>query len=182
MPNIEYPRSPETPVSHLPFSPSVRFGDLIFCFRTGLCGQNRKDYFRNFRRGVSTLHGEYDSDPARLGQRSRACHPDEKLPSRSCKRTGLSATLRRVFQASLSSANDNYLLSSRYPTLRDRVYCGEEVRLGLHCRIVAKPRQSCQSGKKPKCRNKETARIAGLPYDQSLEKSLIVILRMFPAM
>lgn len=27
---IEYPRSPETPVSHLPFSPSVRYGDLIF--------------------------------------------------------------------------------------------------------------------------------------------------------
>jgi len=30
MPEIEYPRSPETPISHLPFSPSVRYGDLIF--------------------------------------------------------------------------------------------------------------------------------------------------------
>jgi len=28
--NLEYPRSPETPVSHLPFSPAVRYGDLIF--------------------------------------------------------------------------------------------------------------------------------------------------------
>lgn len=27
---IEYPLSPETPVSHLPFSPCVRYGDLIF--------------------------------------------------------------------------------------------------------------------------------------------------------
>ena len=30
MPAIEYPQSPDTPVSHLPFSPSVRHGDLIF--------------------------------------------------------------------------------------------------------------------------------------------------------
>ena len=30
MPDIEYPKSPNTPVSHLPFSPAVRFGDLIF--------------------------------------------------------------------------------------------------------------------------------------------------------
>jgi len=27
---IEYPRSPDTPVSHLPFSPAVVVGDLIF--------------------------------------------------------------------------------------------------------------------------------------------------------
>jgi len=26
----EYPRDPDTPVSHLPFSPAVRVGDLIF--------------------------------------------------------------------------------------------------------------------------------------------------------
>lgn len=30
MPEIEYPRAPDTPVSHLPFSPCVRYGDLIF--------------------------------------------------------------------------------------------------------------------------------------------------------
>jgi 2-iminobutanoate/2-iminopropanoate deaminase len=30
MPEIEYPKSPDTPVSHLPFSPAVRYGDLIF--------------------------------------------------------------------------------------------------------------------------------------------------------
>lgn len=30
MPAIEYPRGQDTPVSHLPFSPSVAFGDLIF--------------------------------------------------------------------------------------------------------------------------------------------------------
>lgn len=30
MPEIEYPKAPETPVSHLPFSPAVRYGDLIF--------------------------------------------------------------------------------------------------------------------------------------------------------
>jgi 2-iminobutanoate/2-iminopropanoate deaminase len=27
---IEYPRSPDTPVSHLPFSPATRVGNLIF--------------------------------------------------------------------------------------------------------------------------------------------------------
>lgn len=29
-PNVTYPREPDTPVSHLPFSPCVRVGDLIF--------------------------------------------------------------------------------------------------------------------------------------------------------
>lgn len=29
-PSVSYPRHPDTPVSHLPFSPSVCFGDLIF--------------------------------------------------------------------------------------------------------------------------------------------------------
>lgn len=27
---VSYPRNPDTPVSHLPFSPAVRVGDLIF--------------------------------------------------------------------------------------------------------------------------------------------------------
>jgi len=27
---IEYPQNPDTPVSHLPFSPVVRYGDLLF--------------------------------------------------------------------------------------------------------------------------------------------------------
>jgi 2-iminobutanoate/2-iminopropanoate deaminase len=27
---LQYPRKPDTPVSHLPFSPAVRAGDLIF--------------------------------------------------------------------------------------------------------------------------------------------------------
>ncbi len=30
MPEIEYPKSPDTPISHLPFSPAIRYGDLIF--------------------------------------------------------------------------------------------------------------------------------------------------------
>lgn len=30
MPTLEYPRKPNTPVSHLPFSPAVKVGDLIF--------------------------------------------------------------------------------------------------------------------------------------------------------
>src|ERR1041385_566123 len=29
-PSVSYPRNPETPASHLPFSPSACFGDLIF--------------------------------------------------------------------------------------------------------------------------------------------------------
>ena len=27
---LHYPKKPDTPVSHLPFSPAVRVGDLIF--------------------------------------------------------------------------------------------------------------------------------------------------------
>jgi 2-iminobutanoate/2-iminopropanoate deaminase len=30
MPSISYPQSPDTPLSHLPFSPAVAVGDLIF--------------------------------------------------------------------------------------------------------------------------------------------------------
>lgn len=30
MPSVEYPRNPDTPISHLPFSPAVVVGDLIF--------------------------------------------------------------------------------------------------------------------------------------------------------
>ncbi|MDB6167604.1 MAG: reactive intermediate/imine deaminase [Verrucomicrobia bacterium] len=28
--SLQYPKNPDTPVSHLPFSPAVRVGDLIF--------------------------------------------------------------------------------------------------------------------------------------------------------
>ena len=38
-PHVSYPRNPDTPVSALPFSPSVCFGDLVF-----ISGQGPRDY------------------------------------------------------------------------------------------------------------------------------------------
>jgi 2-iminobutanoate/2-iminopropanoate deaminase len=64
MPNIEYPRSPETPVSHLPFSPSVRFGDLIFVSgqasvdKTGkiISGTFEEEFRRSMENMIQILH------------------------------------------------------------------------------------------------------------------------------
>ncbi len=56
---LEYPREPDTPVSHLPFSPSVRVGDLIFVSgqaSVDATGKIVPDTFEGeFRRSVENL-------------------------------------------------------------------------------------------------------------------------------
>ena len=56
---IEYPKKPGTPVSHLPFSPAVRVGDLIFVSgqaSVDATGKIVPDTFEGeFRRSVENL-------------------------------------------------------------------------------------------------------------------------------
>lgn len=64
MPDIEYPRSPDTPVSHLPFSPSVVVGDLIFVSgqasvdKTGkiISGTFEEEFRRSMENLIQILH------------------------------------------------------------------------------------------------------------------------------
>jgi 2-iminobutanoate/2-iminopropanoate deaminase len=59
MPDITYPRDPNTPTSHLPFSPSVCFGDLIFVSgqaSVDATGQIVSDTFEGeFRRSIENV-------------------------------------------------------------------------------------------------------------------------------
>ena len=59
MPTITYPRDPDTPTSHLPFSPSVCFGDLIFVSgqaSVDATGQIVSDTFEGeFRRSIENV-------------------------------------------------------------------------------------------------------------------------------
>ncbi len=56
---IQYPRDPSTPVSHLPFSPATRVGDLIFVSGQASvdeAGKIIQDTFEGeFRRSVENL-------------------------------------------------------------------------------------------------------------------------------
>lgn len=58
-PTVTYPRDPNTPVSHLPFSPAVRVGDLILVSgqaSVDATGQIVSDTFEGeFRRSVENL-------------------------------------------------------------------------------------------------------------------------------
>jgi len=64
MPVIEHPRSPDTPVSHLPFSPCVRYGDLIFVSgqasvdKTGqiVSGTFEEEFRRSMENLIKILH------------------------------------------------------------------------------------------------------------------------------
>jgi len=64
MPEIEYPLAPDTPVSHLPFSPSVRVGDLIFISgqasvdKTGkiISGTFEEEFRRSMENVIQILH------------------------------------------------------------------------------------------------------------------------------
>ena len=57
--NVSYPRDPDTPVSHLPFSPAVKVGNLIFVSgqaSVDATGQIVSDTFEGeFRRSVDNL-------------------------------------------------------------------------------------------------------------------------------
>ena len=64
MPAIEHPRCPDTPVSHLPFSPCVRYGDLIFVSgqasvdKTGkiISGTFEEEFRRSMENLIKILH------------------------------------------------------------------------------------------------------------------------------
>ena len=69
MPDIEYPKSPVTPTSHLPFSPAVRYGDLIFVSgqasvdKAGniVSGTFEEEFRRSMENLIQILH-DADSD------------------------------------------------------------------------------------------------------------------------
>ena len=62
---LQYPRNPDTPVSHLPFSPAVRVGDLIFVSgqaSVDATGQIVPDTFEGeFRRSVENMRKVLES-------------------------------------------------------------------------------------------------------------------------
>lgn len=86
MPKVEYPVAPGTPVSHLPFSPAVVVGDLIFVSGQASVDKTgaivRGTFEEEFRRSVENLRqvledagsdlqhvvrtGNYVNDPADL--------------------------------------------------------------------------------------------------------------------
>ena len=59
MTTIEYPCSPDTPISHLPFSPAVRYGDLIFVSGQASVDKNgaiiKGTFEEEFRRSLDNL-------------------------------------------------------------------------------------------------------------------------------
>ncbi len=67
---VSYPRDPSTPVSHLPFSPAVRVGDLIFVSgqaSVDATGQIVTDTFEGeFRRSVENMRKVLESAGADL--------------------------------------------------------------------------------------------------------------------
>jgi 2-iminobutanoate/2-iminopropanoate deaminase len=69
---IQYPRKPDTPVSHLPFSPAVRVGDLIFVSgqaSVDVTGKIVPDTFEGeFRRSVENLRKVLESAGSDLQQ------------------------------------------------------------------------------------------------------------------
>lgn len=86
-PLVRYPRRPDTPVSHLPFSPSVVFGELVF-----VSGQASVDDAgsivsdtceREFRRSLSNLArilGSAGSDLSHVIQTRNYVRDAEDLP------------------------------------------------------------------------------------------------------
>lgn len=75
MPELEYPLAPDTPVSHLPFSPSVCYGDLIFVSgqasvdKTGkiISGTFEEEFRRSMENLIQILH-DSGSDLAHVVQ------------------------------------------------------------------------------------------------------------------
>ena len=69
-PSVSYPRLPDTPVSHLPFSPAVRVGNLVFVSgqaSVDATGKIVSDTFEGeFRRSVENLRKVLQSAGADL--------------------------------------------------------------------------------------------------------------------
>ena len=86
-PKISYPQDPGTPVSHLPFSPAVRVGELIFVSgqaSVDATGQIVTDTFEGeFRRSVENLRKILQaagSDLAHVVQTRNYVRDPEELP------------------------------------------------------------------------------------------------------
>lgn len=71
-PSVSYPRLPDTPISHLPFSPAVRVGNMIFVSgqaSVDATGKIVSDTFEcEFRRSVENLRKVLQSAGADLAQ------------------------------------------------------------------------------------------------------------------
>lgn len=71
-PSVSYPRLPDTPVSHLPFSPAVRVGNMVFVSgqaSVDATGKIVSDTFEGeFRRSVENLRKVLQSAGADLAQ------------------------------------------------------------------------------------------------------------------
>ena len=87
-PLVSYPRDANTPVSHLPFSPAVRVGDLIFVSgqaSVDATGQIVADTFEGeFRRSVENLRNILEtagSDLAHVVQTRNYVRDAEELPN-----------------------------------------------------------------------------------------------------
>lgn len=69
-PSVSYPRDADTPVSHLPFSPAVRVGDLIFVSGQASVDKTGKiiaDSFEGeFRRSIENLKAVLESSGSDL--------------------------------------------------------------------------------------------------------------------
>jgi 2-iminobutanoate/2-iminopropanoate deaminase len=86
-PTVSYPRDPTTPVSHLPFSPAVRVGELIFVSgqaSVDATGQIVTDTFEGeFRRSVENMRKVLQaagSDLAHVVQTRNYVRDAEELP------------------------------------------------------------------------------------------------------
>ena len=86
-PDVSYPKNPDTPTSHLPFSPSVVFGDLIFVSgqaSVDATGKIISDTFENeFRRSLENMRKILEaagSDFAHVIQTRNYVRDEEDLP------------------------------------------------------------------------------------------------------
>lgn len=86
-PLVRHPRQADTPVSHLPFSPSVAFGDLIFVSGQASVDEHGaivSDTFEGeFRRSVANLAKVLEaagSDLAHVIQTRNYVRDDEEMP------------------------------------------------------------------------------------------------------
>ncbi len=86
-PSVSYPRQPDTPVSHLPFSPAVRVGNMVFVSgqaSVDATGTIVSDSFEGeFRRSVENLRKVLQSagaDLANVVQTRNYVRDAEDLP------------------------------------------------------------------------------------------------------
>ena len=86
-PSVSYPRQPDTPVSHLPFSPAVRVGNMVFVSgqaSVDATGKIVSDSFEGeFRRSVENLRKVLQSagaDLANVVQTRNYVRDAEDLP------------------------------------------------------------------------------------------------------